>query len=107
MTDRRLKEYLNTLVETEKDRDGLPDLPARDAIPKGKGLATPSGGGAGSGITSPLEESDATTRQHHPAGAITSSDGLFVLELEPLKQMDMTDGDGNALSLIFDDPLNP
>lgn len=106
MTDRRLKEYLNTLVEPRRDREGLPDLPPREAIPGGKGLATPSGG-VGGGLTSPLEEDDASTRQYHPPGDITSTDGLFVIELEPLAQMEMTDGDGNDVTLIFDDPLTP
>lgn len=106
MTDRRLQEYLNTLIDQGRDREGLPELPPRDALPGGKGLATPSGG-VGGGITSPLEESDAGTRQYHPPGQITSSDGLFVLELEPIKQMEMRDGDGNDVTLIFDDPLTP
>ncbi|HSH29955.1 MAG TPA: hypothetical protein VK971_08635 [Thiohalobacter sp.] len=96
---------MNTLIDQPKDERVLPGIPPRDALPAGKGLATPGGGGAGGGITGPLEESDASTRQYHAPGAITSSDGLFVIELEPVSQIDMTDGEGNGVSLIFDNPL--
>ena len=47
-----------------------------------------------------LEESDAALREYFGARLLTSSDGLFTIELRPIKKIVLT-GDG---ALIFKDP---
>ena len=70
-------------------------------------VARPSGtlGAGGSGaIASPLTEPDSGTRTHHPPVTITSTDGLFVLEIEPLKDIDLKDAKDQDVRITYDAP---
>lgn len=39
-----------------------------------------------------LEESDAGLREHHPSRTITTTDGLFTLEVRPIKRVVLVNG---------------
>lgn len=102
MIDKRLVNDLNSLMRTG-ERPSLTLMDQRKGLPAGRATAAPSATGTG-GISSPLTEQDAATRTYHPESGVTSSDGIFVLELEPLHEMYMEDADGKSVKLVFDDP---
>ncbi len=61
---------------------------------------------SGGGLAWPLVETE-NSRAYYPSAAVlTSSDGLFVLEMEPLKTLNLTDGAGTSGQLQFDNPYD-
>jgi hypothetical protein len=102
MANEALIRHLRTLLG-ERKANRLPDTPPRGPLRKKPGFAAASGDGV-SGIASPLTEDNHTTREYYTGMGITSSDGIFVLEVEPIKTMVMTDAEGNEVKFNFDDP---
>ncbi len=87
----------------ERPTRSLPELPPRGAMRSPPGFSAASADGV-SGIASPLTEDDHTTREYYTGIGITSSDGIFVLEVEPIKKLVMADANGKAVVFDFDDP---
>ncbi|MGE0126422.1 MAG: hypothetical protein AB7U25_26125 [Vicinamibacterales bacterium] len=103
MTDRRLIDDLNRVItHPPRAREPLPPAAGQAAIPGvGRGERSPAGGG---GIASPLTEIDYADRQWHPEIAVASSDGVFVLMIEPIKQVTFRDAQGKTAAVIFEPP---
>jgi len=71
----------------------------REAIPASTGTATEAGAG-GDGVASPLTEVAESRIYFDTPLEITSSDGLFVIEVQSLRTITMTDANNNEL--VFD-----
>lgn len=97
-----LQDDLKSVVSDGRAAKRLPSAPARTAIGPGTGLARDSAA-AGGGIASPLTEPDYTAREWHPVQTITSTDGLFVLEVSYLKAVSMLDAADRAVVFNFAD----
>lgn len=59
--------------------------PEKGARPGGKGVGRPASGTA----ALELVEQDASTRQYYEPVTLRTSDGLFSIEIEPIKQIDL------------------
>lgn len=103
MTDRRLIDDLNRVItHPARAREPLPPAAGQAAIPGvGRGERSPAGGG---GIASPLTEIDYADRQWHPEIAVASSDGVFALMIEPIKQVTFQDAQSKTAVVIFQPP---
>lgn len=106
MTDRRLIEDINRIItHPPRAREPLPPAAGQAAIPGvGRGERSPTAGGTGSGIASPLTEIDYADRQWHPEIAVASSDGVFALMIEPIKQVTFQDAQSKTAVVIFQPP---
>jgi len=71
----------------------------REAIPSSIGTATEAGAG-GDGVASPLTEAEDTREYFETPLDIVSSDGLFVIEVQSMRTITMTDANNNEL--VFD-----
>ena len=71
----------------------------REAIPASTGTAKDESVG-GDGVASPLTEVYSSREYYDTPLEITSSDGLFVIEVQSLRTITMTDD--NANNLVFD-----
>ncbi|ACL71479.1 conserved hypothetical protein [Thioalkalivibrio sulfidiphilus HL-EbGr7] len=104
-TDKRLIEDLNSLVDIRPDRK-LPETPMRGPLAPGRGYAagdeppTTQGGG----IASPLIEPDISAREYYESRLFTSSDGIFTLEVAPIRQLLMADANGAEVVFQFAEP---
>jgi hypothetical protein len=87
---------------------GITELRARVAASLGvgyEGATSRFGGGGGGAISSPLTEEDAGTRTLHPnPRVITSTDGIFSIEVRDIRQMTLTDANSIPVVFIFDQP---
>lgn len=107
-----LQRDLNSLETAPRKRQALSRLEQRGARPAMRGRGTvnlvPATGGGGGGVDSPLtepvDESGVPLREYHPSMTITSSDGLFTMELEPIKKLTMVDASGRSIDFIYADP---
>lgn len=99
MTDRRLKDDLNRLIDPPRPvREPLPPAAGQAAIP-GFGKAGPTAGGSGAGIASPLTEQPAKTIEIVKTIAITGGDG----EIDLAQMVDITflDAEGREVRMIL------
>lgn len=64
--------------------------PAKGAKPGSISTGRPASGKAGGGTS--LDESDYTLREHWPSVDITSTDGFFVIQVEPIKSIALEGG---------------
>lgn len=105
MTDRRLIDDLNRVItHPARAREPLPPAAGQAAIP-GRGEGKPTAGGTGSGIASPLTEPDAAERTYHPEQALTSSDGVFTIMIEPLQRLVLQDA--NSAEVVVEYAIPP
>ena len=108
VTASSLKRDLNSLETGARRTSQLRTIESRGARPATKGRADwtqdkePATGGGG--IASPLTEASYAAREFHPAQALSTSDGLFVWEFEPLKKVVMTDANDAPVVQIFAEP---
>lgn len=80
----------------------LPTTRARPAIP---GVVGVGAVGEAAGIASPLTEPDANDRTFHTIPrTVTSTDGVFTVELRDIEKVEMNDANGNLVEFIFDQP---
>ncbi len=96
-----LRSDLRRLIPRDHSTRRLGPAPERSAIPSGQSVgrsASPLDGArpSGGGISWPLVEDTDGRAYYPPVDMLTSSDGLFVLEGEPIKILSLTDGDGNS-----------
>ncbi|UCP00104.1 hypothetical protein LF844_09910 [Metapseudomonas lalkuanensis] len=108
-----LRRDLNSLETQRRQIRELVTLERKGLRPATKGRGTwdpnkPTFGGGGGGVDSPLtepvDESGVPLREYHPSMTITSSDGLFTMELEPIKKLTMVDHSGRSIDFIYADP---
>ncbi|MNQ89253.1 hypothetical protein D3C85_1045550 [compost metagenome] len=106
-----LQRDLNSLETAPRKRQALSRLEQRGALPvsRGRGTvnlvpATGGGGGVDSPLTEPTSEAGVPIREYHPPMTITSSDGIFTMELEPIKKLTMVDHSGRSIDFIYADP---
>ena len=104
MSSRDLTEALEQLTGTSRyGGQTLPDAPARGAKPAQASSAKNLGSASGGGLASPLTETAYSAREWHPARYVTSSDGIFRLQIRAVKKISFTDAGGNSADLIFKD----
>lgn len=104
---RSLVDSLNRLIQhppKARERLGPPD--AAEAL-RGRGQAKPTTEttGTGAGIASPLTEPDAAERTYHPEQALTSSDGVFTIMIEPLQRLVLQDA--NSAEVVVEYAIPP
>lgn len=104
----RLQTDLVRLVDQGRrpDKTLAPRAPAA-AIPASAGVSRPSTpiGSASEGISSPLQEADASTRTYHATETtLTTSDGLFSIKISHPKTFTLTDAQGRTVELTLDAP---
>ncbi len=67
----------------------LKPAPGKGGKPGTVSTGRPASGG---GQTTGFAESDYTQRQYWPAVTLTSTDGIFTLQVEPIKQLSLDSG---------------
>lgn len=82
---------------------------ARPDLPSGRGQGQNRSGSSTAGIASPLTESiDADTgkpaREYYDTQLKTSSDGLFVLPIKPIKTLNLQDAKKSVVVIELADP---
>lgn len=102
-----LKTSLEKLVDRAKT-DRLPAANPAVPIPVSVGVGVPAPGssasGTGSGIASPLTETAYSARTFHPNVTLTSSDGIFMMVIKPVKQIKMRDAAGREIEFVYAKP---
>ena len=107
MADRRLVDDLNRVVtHPPKPPERLAPAGSPGALP-GRGTGKPGDGNGGSGIASPLTEPDYAARQYHPDLILTSSDGVFTIEVQPLAVLVLRDALGLPVRIQYAAPPPP
>lgn len=89
---------------TRSDKS-LPGANPVTAIPARSGSAKPGGTGGTGSIASPLTEQAYSTRAFWAEKAITSTDGLFVIKVKPIKQMSFLDASLAPVVMNFSEPV--
>lgn len=104
-TDRRLVHDLNSLVDRHTAPATLRVVPPPNPIAANVGRGRPTDAAGTAGIASPLTETAYADRVHYAPVTITSSDGLFTLEVKRIKTLKMLDANGRPVTLEFKAPL--
>lgn len=89
---------------TSRQDKALPAGKPTSEIPSRSGTGKPGSSGTGS-IASPLTEQAYATRTFWPEKAITSTDGIFVIKVKPIKQMSFQDANLAAVVMNFSEPV--
>lgn len=100
------KRDLNALESGSRKVVDLSKVEPRGARPAGRGVAyyvPPDTTGSG-GIASPVTETSYAAREFYSSQYVTTSDGMFVLEIEPVKKIVMLDADGGDFVQEFAAP---
>lgn len=92
-----LEKALRRIVQEQKGWAKFVPPEAKGARPGTVGTGVPASAGEG-GAT--IEEEDASLRTYWPAKTLTSTDGLFTLQVEPIKSLRLRSGD----DATFDNP---
>lgn len=104
---RAFRDDLRALAVSDSDARVLPPAAERAPIPAARGVATytaPPVDAAGGGIASPLTEELYSARTYHENSVILSGDFLLGIEIKPVKQITMTDADGQTVLMQYADP---
>lgn len=99
-----IREALERLGRQKRGTGALEPAQPRGALPAGVGIAYPGASSeqaTGAALGSPLVEVD---RTYYGAKVITSSDGLFTLEVLPVKTIDFEDPSTNTIQFVLSDP---
>ena len=113
-TNKKLVRNMAAVIALDQDNVSLGDINkqisrARREIPAalGTGFERSTGGsaGAGAGIISPVTEANAATRTFFAIPRqITSTDGVFEIEIRDLQTIDMEDAADNEVQFVFAQP---
>jgi len=85
-----LRKALDKFLSKNEGWRAFDSKPAVGAKPGGVGTGRPSAASAGGGGA--FVESDYALREYWPATTITTSDGLFTLEIKPIKKIALEGG---------------
>lgn len=102
LMDNRTKEDVQRLARGRPAISPLTTAQTPDPLLAKSGFGT-SQSKSGSGIASPLTETNYADRTFHTTFTMSSTDGLFVLELRRVKSMNFLDANNKALTLEFKD----
>lgn len=107
MADSELQKAINKLVEqkpgSKKELGTLQSAqPIGPAKGTGKGAASSTGGATA--LASPVTEGLYSTRTFHPTLSLLSSDGLFTIQLKPVKNIVMLDANSNPITFVYATP---
>lgn len=104
-TDRRFQGAVASLARASSRRAVIranPPTKPRPTIPAASGVGSV---GAGAGVASPFTEPDANARTYHTTPrTVTSTDGVFTIEIQDIETVEMEDANGNAVEFEFDQP---
>ena len=102
-TGRAEVDDINALVTPPRQRKPLPGLAPRGSVPpqRGRGNYTAPVGGTGGGIASPLVEQSGT-RVFYEEVLRPSTDGAVFFAVRAARRLTMTDANGEAVVLEFD-----
>lgn len=89
---------------TTRDQKGLPEANPVSPIPARSGSSKPGSGNTGS-IASPLIEDVFSTRTYWTDQVISSTDGLFVIKIKPIKQMSFKDSKLSPVVINYSQPI--
>lgn len=107
---------LNSLKPGARQSKTLPARERSGGRPASSGVgawnpSTPSAGGAGGGIASPLTEKTKTEgtatvpdRDYYGTVVVATSDGIFTMEIKPIKALKLTDADGADVVVNLAEP---
>jgi hypothetical protein len=98
MTDTR--DNIQRLAKAPASRDPLNPSAIPDPVLSQVGLGKSA---KGTGISSPLTETKYADREYYATFTLTSTDGLFVMELKRIKKMKFNDADNRFLEIDFAD----
>lgn len=103
-TGRSVAEDINRLVTPPKSRRSLPTVPPVGPLPasQGRGVYERKGRASSGGMASPLTETG--ERIYHPAVLLTTTDGIFTLQVQHVAQLHMTDVDGTEHEFNYQNP---
>lgn len=102
----QLKSDLNSLQVQDRTQRTLSAIEAKGARPATTGRGTftkPSSTGTG-GIASPLTETSFAARTYYDEVTITSSDGLLIMKVKPIRQVTSKDANGAEVVQIYAQP---
>lgn len=91
---------IQRLAKTAPEKDPLAPSSVPDPILRKTGLGKSP---KGTGISSPLTETKYSDREYYATFTLTSTDGLFVMELKRVKKMKFNDADNRFLEIDFAD----
>jgi len=104
-TDRRFAKSVRALAQASSRRAVIRAQPGTVARPTITGVNGIGPVGEGAGVASPLTESDADSREFHDTPrTITSTDGVYTVEIRDIQKVEMNDANGNLVEFIFDQP---
>lgn len=109
MTSRQVIDDLRRIVGAEKPSEQPAPHAPRDPIAGTRGISNASKAADTAGIASPLTEGiNAATgnpaREYYGTQLKTSSDGLFVLPIKPIKTLNFKDALGNPVVVQLAEP---
>ena len=102
--DERIKNDLQRLTKTRPGIQPLPGAATPAPILAKTALGTNSAVAAQAGIASPLTETAYADRTWHTEQNVTSTDGLFTLQVRAVNAITMTDANGSQVQLVLADP---
>lgn len=104
-SDKSFQKTVRKLAQASTTRSVIRSLPTTRARPTIPGVVGVGAVGAGGGVASPFTETDANDRTFHTLPrTITSTDGVFTLEVQDIETLDMTDANANDVQFIFGQP---
>lgn len=115
-TGRAEVDDINALVNQPRQRRSLPAVEPRGGVApqRGRGNYAAPAGGTGGGIASPLTEvvtaeggRTVPDREYWPNMIMSSSDGLRVWEVRPIKTWRFVDANGDSVVLNIAQPRTP
>ncbi|OQS39069.1 hypothetical protein B0T40_04615 [Chromobacterium haemolyticum] len=109
MRNDEAKRIADTLGQTQRktvSKSPLPPPAAKGALPGKTGVGRSGAASlpATGAIAGPLVEKDASLRQYHPETNMTTSDGLFVIRVQPIKRVTLTDAKGQQVVMEYAAP---
>ncbi len=78
---------------------------SRDPIPVSTGTALDITGSTGTGLVGDFVERDVAEREFFATAILTSTDGLFTIELDPVKIIVMEDSEENETVFEYKNPF--
>jgi hypothetical protein len=100
MTDTIIASGVQRLAKTPLVKNPLSPSDIPDPVQAKTGVGKSS---KGTGISSPLTETKYADREYYATFTLTSTDGLFVMELKRIKKMKFNDADSRFLEIDFAD----
>lgn len=105
MADPTIKEAVRALTTRATTGKRIQEAALRGALPAKTGIGRATSTKGGGGIASPITETNASLRKYHADRYLYTTDGLFYITVSPIKEIQMTDANGDAVVLRFAAPV--